>query len=114
MLTFFKNSAIVLALAGTAMVVGTAASAQGFAIGVTSNGGNRSAISVGFGDVAIGYSDGYWDNSHRWHRWRNARDHDNYRRQHAGSYSNWKHDRDGNDGWRGGRNDNRRDRGRNH
>ena len=29
----------------------------------------RAVVSFDFGNVAIGYRDGYWDNGHRWHRW---------------------------------------------
>ena len=32
---------------------------------------DNGAVSLSFGSVAFGYSDGYWDNGHRWHRWNN-------------------------------------------
>ena len=55
-------------------------------------------FSVSIGDVAFGFSDGYWDNNHHWHHWRNQRDQQNYR-SHGGNYHDWNHDRDSNQGW---------------
>jgi hypothetical protein len=57
-----------------------------------------SAASVGLSfrgdDVVIGYQDGYYDRSHNWHHWRNARDHRWYRAHYAQSYRGMRHDRD--------------------
>ena len=52
--------------------------------------------SFGFrvGDVAIGYNDGYYDRSHRWHHWRSAREHDWYRVNYNHGYRGWRHDSD--------------------
>jgi hypothetical protein len=52
------------------------------------------------GDVAIGFNDGYYDRDHRWHGWRNAREHQWYRANYARNYRGWGHrgwdrDRDG-------------------
>ncbi len=58
----------------------------------------NSFLTISIGDVAFGYSDGYWDNNHRWHHWRNRRDQQNYR-SHGGNYHNWNHNRDGDHGW---------------
>jgi hypothetical protein len=103
MRTFFKNSAIVLALTGVAFATAPPAGAAGITIDVGSGRGDRhgngAAISLSFGDIAFGYRDGYWDNSHRWHRWNNDRDYRNYRTNHTGYYRDWNHDRDGGDGW---------------
>jgi hypothetical protein len=106
MRTFLTSAAIALALAGTSLATVTPASADGFSVSVGNNQGhdygrNRSAsiISVGFGDVAFGYRDGYWDNGHRWHRWNNSRDYRNYRSQHGSNYHDWNHDRDSDHGW---------------
>ncbi len=105
---FLTSAAIVLALAGTSFAIATPASADGFSVTVGNNNGydnyrhrSGATISVGFGDAAFGYRDGYWDNGHRWHRWNNDRDYRNYRNHHAGSYSDWNHDRYGGDGWQG-------------
>jgi hypothetical protein len=103
---FLTSAAIVLALAGTSLAISTPASAADFSISVGNdrghdNGRNRSSsvISVGFGNVAFGYRDGYWDNSHRWHRWSNDREYRRYRYQHGSNYHDWKHDRDADHGW---------------
>ena len=32
----------------------------------------RAAVHVDFGNVAVGYRDGYQDNHHQWHRWRQS------------------------------------------
>jgi hypothetical protein len=52
------------------------------------------AASVGFriGDVSIGYSDGYWDNHHKWHRWARHEDMEAWRTAHADMYHDWRHD----------------------
>lgn len=53
---------------------------------------------VGFsfraGDVAIGYSDGYYDRSNRWHAWRDAREHAWYRSNYRDSYRGFRRDQD--------------------
>ena len=55
--------------------------------------GAQAAVTVGFdiGNVAIGYSDGYYDNAHHWHRWRHHADLEQYRSAHADSYHEWRH-----------------------
>jgi len=63
--------------------------------------GPNAVIGFDFGSVAIGYNDGYWDNGHRWHAWRNNSDASLYRARYRNNFHNWRHDRDGNDGWRG-------------
>jgi hypothetical protein len=57
-------------------------------------GAAQAAVSVGFnfGDVAIGYSDGYYDHGHRWHNWRGRDDAEFWRRSHYRDYHNWRHD----------------------
>jgi len=86
---FLKRSIIALALAGTAFI-GTA-EAQNF--NRDHNRGNTPAISIGFGNVALGYRDGYMGNDHSWHRWENRNDYVSYRRHHRGRYHDWNHDR---------------------
>ena len=46
------------------------------------------------GDVALGYSDGYYDRSHRWHAWRDARERAWYRSHYRGSFRNMIRDND--------------------
>jgi hypothetical protein len=96
-----KGAAIALALAGTTFAFAGTSSAAGFAITTSDHGRNHSgtSISFSFGDVAYGYRDGYWDNSHRWHNWRNRGDRDNYRRHHGGNYRNGHHNRYRGQGW---------------
>ena len=57
------------------------------------------SFSFRIGDVALGYSDGYYDRYHRWHHWRNAREHNWYRANYADNYRGyhhrgWRRDRD--------------------
>ena len=51
-------------------------------------------VSVNFGDVSVGYRDGYWDSAHHWHKWRNDDDWKAYRNQHPEHYRDYNHDRD--------------------
>jgi len=56
-----------------------------------------SSFSFRVGDVAIGYSDGYYDRSHRWHNWRSAREHRWYRANYGsrhGYYRSMRRDSD--------------------
>jgi len=59
----------------------------------------RAVVSLNFGNIAVGYRDGYWDNGHRWHRWSNSRDSSRYRSQYQGSYHDMSHTRAHNNGW---------------
>jgi len=51
-------------------------------------------ISFNVGDVAIGYSDGWYDRDHHWHAWRNDDERRSYQRGHANDYHEYTHDRD--------------------
>jgi hypothetical protein len=53
------------------------------------------SFSFRVGDVAFGYSDGYYDRYHNWHAWRNAREHNWYRANYGHSYRGYHHR-----GWR--------------
>jgi len=64
-----------------ALLVGTAGAANA-AVG----------ISFDIGNVAVGYSDGYWDNAHHWHKWAHRGDMAAYRSAHADGYHTWRHD----------------------
>lgn len=63
-------------------------------LGTTTIGAAEARVTVGFnlGDVAIGYSDGYYDHGHRWHSWRRNDDMMSWRRAHARDYHAWRHD----------------------
>lgn len=52
-----------------------------------------SGFSFRIGDVAFGYSDGYYDHARRWHAW-NARERDWYRNNYRNNYRAMRHDRD--------------------
>lgn len=74
--------------AGAVTSVATPAQAQAF------------SFSFNTGDVAFAYSDGYWDRNHRWHAWRNAREHREFRNKFGHMYNNSRHTRVRNQGWR--------------
>ena len=47
-------------------------------------------IRFDFGNVQLGYSDGYWDNGHKWHAWRRG-ELARYRAEHRDTYHAWRH-----------------------
>ena len=91
------NGAIVaLGLVGASLAA-SPASAQDVGVGVHVGG---VGIGVNFGTVAYGYQDGYWDNDHRWHNWQNDDEMHRYRAAPGNHYSDYRHDRDPDQGWR--------------
>jgi len=58
------------------------------------SGGANAAARVTFdlGNVTLGYSDGYYDRDHHWHRWAHRSDAEQYRNMHAENYHEWRHD----------------------
>ncbi len=58
-----------------------------------------SHVVVDFGNVAFGYSDGYWDRDHHWHHWRHHDDWVRYHEQYRDHAYDWRHDRDHDKGW---------------
>ena len=58
----------------------------------------RSAVTVDFGNVGIGYRDGYYDRGHQYHRWA-RHDADAYRVQYRQNYRDTYHYRDRNRSW---------------
>lgn len=62
----------------------------------------HAAVSVQFdsGSVAFGYSDGYWDRSHQWHRWPTATTRNTWRDHNRGHYYSHAHTRGHGGGWR--------------
>jgi len=54
---------------------------------------SNTSVSIGFGDVALGYRDGYMDSDQHWHRWHHRNDYRDYRRDHADSYRDRYHTR---------------------
>jgi len=97
MRNYMKGTAIALLLSGTALATAGAAGADDSYHG-RDNYGDRAngTIAVQFGDVSMGYRDGYWDNNHGWHRWNGDNDYQLYRSEHANTYRDYNHDRDGN------------------
>ncbi|HEX4195408.1 MAG TPA: hypothetical protein VHY80_20035 [Stellaceae bacterium] len=59
------------------------------------------AASVQFnsGNVAFGYSDGYWDRSHQWHRWPNTAARTDWRKTNKEHYYTHAHTHDKGGGW---------------
>jgi hypothetical protein len=62
----------------------------------------HAAVSVQFdsGSVAFGYSDGYWDRSHQWHRWPSTAARTDWRKNNKAHYYTHAHTRDKAAGWR--------------
>jgi hypothetical protein len=57
-------------------------------------------VGVGFGDIAYGYQDGYWDWGRHWHNWRNDQEMNDYRNYRGNHHNDYRHDRDHDMGWR--------------
>jgi Spy/CpxP family protein refolding chaperone len=58
------------------------------------------AFSFDTGAVRFGYSDGWWDNDHHFHKWRNAREAREFRARFGDRYRAIAHSRARNAGWR--------------
>ena len=71
-----KSAAIIVA-------VGTALAVSGLADAAT--------VAIDFGNVSVGYRDGYRDTNNGWHSWRTA-DASRYRKAHGEQYHAWRHD----------------------
>jgi len=67
--------AIVGALAGASMTTATPAMAR-----------DSFAFSFDTGNVRFAYSDGYWDQNRRWHKWRSAREAREFRVRYRDRY----------------------------
>ena len=63
----------------------------GLSVGLSGTANAAVGISFDIGSVAMGYSDGYYDNDHHWHRWRHHADLEQYRSAHADNYHEWRH-----------------------
>ena len=64
------------------------------------------SFSINLGNAVFGYSDGYYDQNRRWHRWHNAQERRWYQSNHSDSFYNLRHDRDNDrnrSDWRSGR-----------
>ena len=58
----------------------------------------RTGVTIDFGNVGIGYRDGYYDHGHKYHRW-HQRDAAAYRYQYHDNYRDMRHNRDHHRGW---------------
>jgi hypothetical protein len=58
----------------------------------------RSSVTVDFGNVSIGFRDGFYDKDHRYHRWA-RHDANAYRAQYQQNYRDMNHNRDHNRSW---------------
>ena len=54
-------------------------------------------VSINFGEVSVGYRDGYYDHHHRWHRWHHDNDWQSYRDAHPDNYRDYGHREHGHD-----------------
>jgi hypothetical protein len=55
----------------------------------------RATVAIDFGNVAVGYRDGYRDQKQQYHRWA-PKDAQTYRAQHSENYRDMNHDKDRN------------------
>ena len=96
-----KGPALALALAGSMLSTGCMMDhdADRGMDRHTSDRDSGTMVAMDFGTVRYGYSDGYWDNGHQWHAWNNDGDMQTYRSRQGSVYHDWRHDRDGSDGW---------------
>ena len=58
----------------------------------------RSSVSIDFGNIALGYRDGYYDNGHRYHHW-DRRKAEAYRTRYNDNYRDMRHNHDHNRSW---------------
>jgi hypothetical protein len=58
----------------------------------------RTGVTIDFGNVGIGYRDGYYDRGHTYHSWQ-RRDAAAYRAKYHDNYRDMAHGRDHNRGW---------------
>jgi hypothetical protein len=58
------------------------------------------AIQFDSGNVAFGYSDGYWDRAHHWHRWPNTAARNDWHAHNHAHYYTHNHTHDRGAGWR--------------
>jgi hypothetical protein len=87
MKNFVKTTVFVFALS----------SATAFGIGAAS----ATDVHVTFdpGNVAYGYTDGYWTRDHHWHTWEKPEYVEIYRKHPGAHYYAYRHDRDRDMGW---------------
>jgi hypothetical protein len=67
-------------------------------IAVTAPAVARAGVTIDFGNVGIGYRDGYYDRGHKYHRW-HRNDAAAYRTKYHDNYRDMTHNRDHNRSW---------------
>ena len=82
-----RSAVVALALAGGSLAVALPAVAADVSVG------------VGPGGIAFGYSDGYWDQAHHWHKWHDQRQAAEFRKDNHEHYYDRKHNADHDQGW---------------
>jgi hypothetical protein len=70
-------------------------------VGATVLSAQAADVTFSTGDVAYGYSDGYWTNKHEWRTWGKPEYVETYRKSPNARYYEYRHDRDPDMGWRG-------------
>jgi hypothetical protein len=83
-----KGALVAAALIGGSLVAGLPAMADNLSVAVSPGG------------IAFGYNDGYWDQGHAWHAWKNAEESAQFQAANRDHYYAYKHDRDSDKGWR--------------
>jgi hypothetical protein len=79
----------------------TLAFAAATAIGAATASAADVSVTFNPGDVAYGYSDGYWTTKREWRTWEKPEYVEVYRKHPGARYYEWRHDRDPDMGWRG-------------
>ena len=68
------------------------AAIAGAAISFSGTANAAVGINFDFGNVDVGYSDGYYDHAHHWHRWAHRADMQRWQHDHGDQYHGWRHD----------------------
>ena len=61
-------------------------------IGTAGMAANAAGIGFNIGNVSVGFSDGYYDNGHHFHRWAHHEDMVAWQNAHHDMYHEWRHD----------------------
>src|ERR1700686_24479 len=83
-----KSAFVILSLVGGSLAVSLPA------VAANSTTGGRE------GGIAFGYNDGYWDQNHHWHKWRDKQQASEFQKANHDHYYDRKHDADRDKGWR--------------
>ncbi|HXS40858.1 MAG TPA: hypothetical protein VN766_11785 [Stellaceae bacterium] len=84
-----KAAMLSFALAGGVLALGAPANAEKHSVTI--------AVQP---PIAFGYNDGYWDQDHHWHGWRDRDEAARWRSEHRDHFYARNHDRERDEGWR--------------